>query len=438
MSIAQKLLSAAFITALLFSAGSFTTQAQSNLDSINIDTADTAELQVVLSNLQQRVNNLFQQVVGNAQSENSDRPSSEQESDQTNNQVSDAGSQSESIDIQTEQFELSDSLNVGSTGQEVRWVQRLLVQEFSNQYSDNLITGFYGDTTASAVSQIQRQAGLDETGQVDEQTLDYLQNSSSVDDSDADQTDEEVANDNGSSGGEQEGAELTDEYLDTYTFTATLTQINETTWRYDVTGSVPNPGHKLDVTTDGVDIVAVVTPTEGPAISQVTEVNASGQIKVSGNQEAPNPTFEVRQRDVGNAGDEGGASERNARQEPLTLTDTFLDTYEFTATVTQEGTNEWGYEVKGSTPNPNYDLAVTTDGPAITAQIRQNPGAAPTVVSDVEASGSFSTDSITEKKEISFDVRKAGASSEDKSASDSGSTEQAEQLNTQQGVQVYY
>ncbi len=424
MSTLQKLFSATLAIALLFGVGLFTTQAQTNAGSFNINTASTAELQSILLDLQQRVNDLTRQI--NAQSRSQDQGEDSQE-----NSASDAVD-----DTPANNFELSAVLSQGSQGQEVRRVQQLLAQR-PDIYPEGLVTGYYGRLTARAVSRLQRQAGLPAVGRMGQQTFNYLQRISK----EIDQGDQEQRDD-------REQVTLYDEY-EGYEFTATLTQVADNTWQYEVEGTLPSPNYDFDVSVDGSQLVGLVTPlpSAAPQPAGGTDVSASGQLTLDGATGAEEGmSFDVREAASSGDADADGDGKENednsdgaqeASSESITLTDTFLDTYEFTATVTRADDNRWRYVVRGSTPSPNYDLTVVTDGPAITAQVKQNTGAAPTVVSEVEASGSFSIDSITEAEEISFEVRNMDASSEGKASSDSGTAEQTES-HTQGGMQVRY
>jgi len=103
-------------------------------------------------------------------------------------------------------------------------------------------------------------------------------------------------------------------------------------------------------------------------------------------------------------------------RDTITLTNTFRDSFEFTATITRISDTQWQYDIEGSVPSPNYTMDVNANGTQIMASIKQGNGLAPTVVTDVQDSGQFTTDSTVSADEINFDVQ--GDSQSDDSSDD--------------------
>jgi len=90
----------------------------------------------------------------------------------------------------------------------------------------------------------------------------------------------------------------------------------------------------------------------------------------------------------------------------VTLTDTFRDTFEFTATITQQGgDNVYSYDIQGQVPNPNYSMEVSNNGSLLIAGIDREDGPARQALKDVNASGEFSLDSNEALSEIEFAVQ---------------------------------
>jgi len=151
----------------MVAAGAISVQAQSSADRVNLQTATNAELQRVLSDLQNEVNSLSQRV-------SADDDASAGSGDRTAEIRDDGADQNRDQGGQSGGLQLDQILDTGSRGEQVRCVQKLLSQH-SDLYSSGLVTGYYGDLTAEAVNRLQGEAGLPQVGRVGQQTLDYLQ-----------------------------------------------------------------------------------------------------------------------------------------------------------------------------------------------------------------------------------------------------------------------
>jgi hypothetical protein len=71
------------------------------------------------------------------------------------------------------QIQLDGLVGPGDRGEQVRQIQQLLAQH-TNLYPEKLVTGYYGDLTAQAISRLQAEAGLPQVGRVGQETLNYL------------------------------------------------------------------------------------------------------------------------------------------------------------------------------------------------------------------------------------------------------------------------
>jgi len=313
------------VAILLIGIGAVGVNAQSSGSSIDLNTASTAELQGVLSDLQQQVNNLSAQV-SSQQSGTED-----QVSDQGNEGGGSAGDSTGADDNTAGEnpsgegagsgdgrsggsdgsrsggeagerpinFELDSLLDVGSQGQQVRWVQQLLAQH-PDIYPEGLVTGYYGNLTSQAVSRLQRQAGLPAVGRVGQQTLDYLQEIS-----------DPVGADNGNDDGRADrGRSVTlSDTFNNFDFTAEITQINDTTWSYDVEGNVPNSGYGISASTNGPSLFVSVNQEDQVGRDVITDVSQTGTMNVEPDTPLSAATFTVVGRESG--GDNGGSDDGN-------------------------------------------------------------------------------------------------------------------------------
>ena len=98
---------------------------------------------------------------------------------------------------------------------------------------------------------------------------------------------------------------LTDEFRDTFEFTAELTKLNSSTdsaWRYNVEGSVPNPSYSMDVVTDGSQVIAVISQSQssGGVQQVVSDVQESGRFTVDSSVTAEDLSFDVRETEQQN------------------------------------------------------------------------------------------------------------------------------------------
>jgi len=184
-----------------------------------------------------------------------------------------------------EQERLDGLVGPGDRGEQVRLIQELLAQH-TDLYPEGLVTGYYGDLTAQAVSRLQAEAGLPQVGRVGQETFDYLLSISQTSDDGGEADDDRQP--------ERETITLTDQFMGAYEFTATVTRMTDTTWQYTVEGSVPSPNYNVEVLNDGPLIVASIEQTPGAAPTVVSDVRDRGRLSVDSDTEAEDIQFEVR------------------------------------------------------------------------------------------------------------------------------------------------
>jgi hypothetical protein len=210
-----------------------------------------------------------------------------------------------------QQQELNGLVGPGDRNERVRQIQELLAQH-TDLYPEGLVTGYYGDLTAQAVSRLQAEADLPQVGRVGQETFEYLLSISSGSD-----------NDGGgdSSTGSDDRSKTLSDTVEGYEYTVSLQYVGNDNWQYQVSGSAPNSGYELSVSTDGNSIMANVEQTQDVALQVITDLTESGNIEAG-----PNATFEFSIRgDIGTGNQPGPGGDQQPTAELSVTPSTNVD-----------------------------------------------------------------------------------------------------------------